>query len=174
MFAIGFATSASPIITSAIPHHRKVEITSPRKIKQPSGTRISTTRESGNARVNGTYLSTYSQLMKLMMMRRIAHHTSGDSKPLMPVHENALSGSATSAAPRFKRSSEMNTHSTLNASCSHGLPKPEGRFCTRFFSPRQFYGNQFRISARRGRARHSVRAARSACRGLPALPNAKA
>src|SRR5438105_446409 len=60
-------------------------------------------------------------------MRRIAHHTSGDAKPLIPVQENALSGSATSVAPRFKRSSDTNTHSTLNASCSHGLPNLDGR-----------------------------------------------
>src|SRR6266567_2452901 len=48
--------------------------------------------------------------MKLAMMRRIAHHTSGEAKPLIPVQENALSGSATSVAPRFKRSSDTNTH----------------------------------------------------------------
>src|SRR5215472_17955418 len=67
--------------------------------------------------------------MKLAMMRRTAHHTSGDTKPLIPVHENALSGAATSVAPRFKRSSDTNTHTTLNPSCSQGLPKPGGRFC---------------------------------------------
>src|SRR5437588_4248832 len=66
--------------------------------------------------------------MKLAMMRRIAHQTSGDLRPLIPVHEKALSGSATCIAPRFKRSSDTNTHSTLNASCSPGLPKPVGRF----------------------------------------------
>src|SRR6266542_2581217 len=56
--AIGFATSANPITTSAIPHQRSVEINSPRKIQQPSGTRISTTRDRGNAMVIGIYLST--------------------------------------------------------------------------------------------------------------------
>src|ERR1700756_531786 len=66
--------------------------------------------------------------MKLAMMRRIAHHTSGDSRPLIPVQDKALAGSATSVAPRFKRSSDTNTHSTLNPSSSHGLPKPVGRF----------------------------------------------
>ena len=45
--AIGFATNAKPKTTSAMPHQRNVEISSPRKIQHPSGTRISTTRESG-------------------------------------------------------------------------------------------------------------------------------
>src|SRR5262249_41004997 len=62
------------------------------------------------------------------MMSRIAHHTSGDTSPLIPVHENALFGAATSLAPRFKRSSETNTKATLKLSCSHGLPMPDGRF----------------------------------------------
>src|SRR5918996_4415633 len=82
--------------------------------------------------------------MKLATMRRIAHHTSGESKPLTPVQDHALSGSATSVAPRFKRSSETNTHSTLKASCSHGLPKPEGRSCIRLFSPPSSRRNRFR------------------------------
>src|SRR5439155_17009597 len=56
--AIGFATNASPITTSAIPHQRSGEINSPRKIQQPSGTRISTTRDRGKAMVSGIYLST--------------------------------------------------------------------------------------------------------------------
>src|SRR5213075_903807 len=47
IFAIGFTTKAKPKTTSAIPHQRNVEISSPRKIQQPNGTRISTTRESG-------------------------------------------------------------------------------------------------------------------------------
>src|SRR5215218_5604092 len=66
------------------------------------------------------------------MIRTIAHHTSGDAKPLIPVQENASSGAATSLAPRFKRSSEANTHTTLKPSCSHGFPKPDGR-CRAFF-----------------------------------------
>ncbi len=56
--AIGFATSANPITTSAIPHQRNGEISSPRKIQQPSGTRISTTRDRGKAMVIGIYLNT--------------------------------------------------------------------------------------------------------------------
>jgi hypothetical protein len=56
--AIGFATSANPITTSAIPHQRNGEISSPRKIQQPSGTRISTTRDKGKAMVIGIYLNT--------------------------------------------------------------------------------------------------------------------
>jgi hypothetical protein len=52
---------------------------------------------------------------------------------LMPVQDHALSGSAMSVAPRFKRSSETNTQITLNASWSHGLPKPEGRSCIGLF-----------------------------------------
>jgi len=56
--AIGFATSANPITTSAIPHQRNGEISSPRKIQQPSGTRISTTRDKGKAIVIGIYLNT--------------------------------------------------------------------------------------------------------------------
>src|SRR4030095_8478313 len=82
--------------------------------------------------------------MKLAMSRRIAHQTSGEIRPLTPVQDHALSGSATSVAPRFKRSSETNTQITLNASCSHGLPKPEVRFCIRFFSPPSSRRNQFR------------------------------
>src|SRR4029450_18555 len=82
--------------------------------------------------------------MKLAMIRRIAHHTSGEAKPLTPVQDHALSGSAMSVAPRFKRSSETNTQITLNVSCSHGLPKPEGRSCIRFFSPPSFHRNRFR------------------------------
>src|ERR1044071_5019008 len=58
IFAIGFATKARPRTTSAIPHQRNVEINSPRKIQQPSGTRISTTREKGKAIAIGIYLNT--------------------------------------------------------------------------------------------------------------------
>src|SRR5204863_5301351 len=82
--------------------------------------------------------------MKLAMIRRIAHHTSGDANPLTPVHENPLSGSATSVAPRFKKSSETNTQAMLNPSCSHGLPKPDGRFCIRFCSAHLSARNKFR------------------------------
>src|SRR5437868_3030738 len=71
--------------------------------------------------------------MKLAMIRTMANHTSGDAKPLIPVQEKALSGCATSIAPRFKRSSETNTQRTLKPRCSHGLPKPEGRFCNSLF-----------------------------------------
>src|SRR5215475_7584609 len=67
--------------------------------------------------------------MKLAMIRRIAHHTSGEAKPLTPVQDHALSVSATSVAPRFKRNSDTSTHATLRASCSQGFAKPEGRFC---------------------------------------------
>src|ERR1700746_2815437 len=67
------------------------------------------------------------------MMRRTAHHTSGEAKPLTPVQDHALSVSATSVAPRFKRNSDTSTHATLRASCSQGFPKPEGRFCICFF-----------------------------------------
>src|SRR3954465_15693940 len=73
--------------------------------------------------------------MKLATIRRIAHHTRGDAKPLIPLHENALSGSAISVAPRFKRSSETNTQATLNPSCSHALQKPDDRFCIFLFMP---------------------------------------
>src|SRR6476620_1902444 len=83
--------------------------------------------------------------MKLAMIRTIAHHTSGDAKPLSPVQENASFGAAISLAPRFKRSSETNTHATLKPSCSHGFPKPDGRFCIRFSSARLFRRNKFQI-----------------------------
>src|SRR5438046_7835198 len=56
--ATGFATSARPMTTRAIPHQRRVEINSPKNIQQPSGTRISTTRERGKAIVSGMYLRT--------------------------------------------------------------------------------------------------------------------
>src|SRR4029450_4162493 len=82
--------------------------------------------------------------MKLAMMRRIAHQTRGEIRPLTPVQDHALSGSAMSVTPLFKRSSETNTQITLNASCSHGLRKPEGRSCIRFFSSPSFRRNQFR------------------------------
>src|SRR4029453_12192978 len=134
--ATGFATRlnpktprANPITTSAIPHQRSVEINSPKKIQQPRGTKMSTTRDKGKATASGIYRSTERQLMKLAMMRRIAHQTRGEIRPLTPVQDHALSGSAMSVAPRFKRSSETNTQITLNVSCSHGLPKPEGRSC---------------------------------------------
>src|SRR5881396_6347 len=81
--------------------------------------------------------------MKLAMIRTIAHHTSGDAKPLIPVQENASSGAATSLAPRFKRSSEANTNTTLKPSCSHGFPKPDGRFCIRFSNARSKHRNRF-------------------------------
>src|SRR4029077_17453996 len=71
--------------------------------------------------------------MKLAMIRRIAHHTRGEARPLIPVQEKALSGSAISVAPRFKRNSDTSTQATLKPSCSHGLPKPEGRFCVFLF-----------------------------------------
>src|SRR5205823_5813515 len=61
------------------------------------------------------------------MIRRIAHHTRGEARPLIPVQEKALSGSATCVAPRFRRNSDTSTQATLKPSCSHGLRKPEGR-----------------------------------------------
>src|SRR5581483_6332588 len=142
---MGRATRATPITTSAIPHQRRGEIHSPSKSQQPTGTRISTTRESGNATLSGMYRSTYSQLIKLATISRIAHHTSGDARPLIPVQERARCGSATSVAPRFSSSSETNTHTTLSASCNHGLPKPRGRFCMRFCSLLLNRRNQFRL-----------------------------
>src|ERR1044072_3305663 len=81
--------------------------------------------------------------MKLAMMRRIAHHTSGEAKPLTPVQDHALCVFATSVAPLFKRNSDTSTHATLRTSCSQGLPKPEGRFCIRFSSARSNRRNQF-------------------------------
>src|SRR5207249_7027955 len=84
------------------------------------------------------------------MIRRIAHHTNGEARPLTPVQDHALFGSATSAAPRFKRNSDASTHTTLRASCSHGLPKPEGRICICFFSSPSSHRNRF-DSARSGR-----------------------
>src|ERR1700676_3480922 len=56
--ATGFATTARPMTTSAMPHQRRAEIVSLRKIEQLSGTRTSTTLESGNAVVSGIYLRT--------------------------------------------------------------------------------------------------------------------
>src|SRR5437870_660563 len=61
------------------------------------------------------------------MIRKIAHHTRGEARPFIPVQEKALAGSATCVAPRFKRNSDTSTQATLKLSCSHGLPKPEGR-----------------------------------------------
>src|SRR6266545_3206309 len=84
--------------------------------------------------------------MKLATMRRIAHHTSGEAKPLTPVQDHALSVFATSVAPRFNRNSDTSTHATLRASCSQGLPKPEGRFCIRFSSVRSNRRNQIRTA----------------------------
>src|SRR4030095_10793451 len=73
--------------------------------------------------------------MKLAMIRRIPHPPSGEAKPLTPVQDHALSVFAISVAPRFKRNSDTSTQATLRTSCSQGLPKPEGRFCIRFFLP---------------------------------------
>ena len=42
--------------------------------------------------------------------------------------------------------SDTSTHATLRASCSQGLPKPEGRFCIRSSSARLNRRNQFSIS----------------------------
>src|SRR5882724_9801137 len=81
--------------------------------------------------------------MKLAMIRIIAHHTSGEAKPLIPVHDHALSRSEVSVAPRFKRSSDTSTLATLNASCSQGLPKPEGRTCICFFTLPASHRNRF-------------------------------
>jgi len=91
---------------------------------------------------------------------------------LIPVQEKALSGSATCVAPRFRRNSDTSTQATLKPSCSHGLRKPEGRPRIRFSSLSRFHRNRF-CTSRFGRARHSVRAARSARRGLLALPTSK-
>src|ERR1044071_6104117 len=85
--------------------------------------------------------------MKLATMRRIAHHTSGEAKPLTPVQDHALSVFATSVAPRFNRNSDTSTHATLRASCSQGVPKPEGRFCIRFSSVQSNRRNQIPIAA---------------------------
>src|SRR6266478_2906520 len=80
------------------------------------------------------------------MIKRIAHHTRGEARPLIPVQEKALSGSATCVAPRFRRNSDTSTQATLKPSCSHGLPNPRGRSRIRFFSVSSFHGNPFRIS----------------------------
>src|SRR4030095_2488313 len=93
--------------------------------------------------------------MKLAMMRRIAHHTSGEAKPLTPVQDHALSVFATSIAPLFKRNSDTTTHATLRASCSQGLPKPEGRFCIRFSSARSNRRKQFSNCGRFSAPRHA-------------------
>src|SRR5437763_2979107 len=79
------------------------------------------------------------------MIRRIAHHTRGEAKPLIPVKEIAVSGSATSVAPRFRRNSDTSTQATLKLSCSHGLPNPRGRSRIRFFSVRAYCRKMFRI-----------------------------
>src|SRR6266536_620254 len=78
--------------------------------------------------------------MKLAMIRMIAHHTSGEAKPLIPVHDHALSRSAVSVAPRFKSSSDTSTHTTLNVSCSQGLPKPECRSVAEKCAPSKLVG----------------------------------
>src|SRR6267143_1756394 len=113
--------------TSAMPHQRRAEIASPKKNQQPSGTRISTTRDSGKAMVSGIYLRTWSQLMKLTITKIMPDQTSGEASPVTPVHDQACAGFAVSDAPRLSSSSETNTHTTLSASCNHGLAKPEGR-----------------------------------------------
>src|SRR2546421_8773850 len=56
--ATGFAVSIKPTTTSAIPHQRRGEMCSPSINQQLSGTKISTTRESGNAIDSGMYLKT--------------------------------------------------------------------------------------------------------------------
>src|SRR2546421_3093574 len=58
IFATGFATTARPIITIAMPHQRRVEICSARKIQQLSGTSTCTTFESGKAIESGIYFKT--------------------------------------------------------------------------------------------------------------------
>src|SRR6266566_8340820 len=93
--------------------------------------------------------------MKLAMIRIIAHHTSGEAKPLIPVHDHALSRSAVSVAPRFKSSSDTSTHTTLKVSCSQGLPKPEGRSCIRVFKLPSHARNRFRSVAENARHQSS-------------------
>src|SRR4029077_6149981 len=65
--------------------------------------------------------------MKLMITKIIPSQTSGDSSPVTPVQDQACARFAVSEAPRLSSSSETNTHTTLSASCNHGLAKPEGR-----------------------------------------------
>src|SRR5213592_917037 len=84
------------------------------------------------------------------MIRRIAHHTRGEARPLIPVQEKALSGSATCVAPRFRRNSDTSTQATLKPSCSHGLPKPEGRPRIHFSSLSRFHRNQIPFSVATG------------------------
>src|SRR2546428_10802048 len=118
---------ARPIMTRPMPHQRRIEIVSPRIIQQPNGTRTSTTLERGKAIVSGTYRRTYSQLRKLMITKKIAHQTSGDASPVIPVQDQALVRFAVSDAPCFSSNSEASTQTTLRASWNQGFANPEGR-----------------------------------------------
>ncbi len=68
-----------------------------------------------------------------MITKRIAHQTSGEAKPVIPVHDHFPARFAVSDAPRFSNNSETTTHATLNASCIQGFAKPEGRPCIDLF-----------------------------------------
>jgi hypothetical protein len=83
--------------------------------------------------------------MKLAMMRTIAHHTNGDAKPLIPVQENASSGAATSLAPRFKRSSEANTHTTLKRVAATGSQSRMADFASAFLARDQSTATDFEL-----------------------------
>src|ERR1700681_729099 len=65
--------------------------------------------------------------MKLMITKIIPNQTSGEASPVTPVQDQVCGGIAVSDAPRLSSSSETNTHTTLSASCNHGLANPEGR-----------------------------------------------
>src|SRR5437870_11659756 len=96
---------ASPIITNAMPHHRRGEILYWRMSQQLIGTRTSTTRDKGKATERGIYFRTYSQIIRSRMIKTIANQISGEARPVIPVHDQLLERSALAFAPALSSNS---------------------------------------------------------------------
>jgi hypothetical protein len=133
IFATGLPTTASPRMTMAIPHQRRTEIRSARKIQQLSGTRTCTTLERGKATESGTYFRTLIQQMKLRITSAIAHHIQIEASESNPVHSQPGTRSVLEA-PTFKSVSEAVTNNMSKTSINHGLRRSRGvRFMTRYY-----------------------------------------
>src|SRR4029077_10054335 len=134
IFATGFATTAKPRMTTAIPHQRRGEMCSARKIQQLSGTSTCTTLESGKAIESGMYFRTLIQQRKLRITSAIAHQIQIEVSDSSPVHSQPATRSVLDA-PTFKSVSEAVTKSASKARSNQGFGKRRGpRSITRIFA----------------------------------------
>src|ERR1700730_15893741 len=139
IFATRLPTIASPRMTIVIPHQRRGEMYSARKIQQLSGTSTWTTLESGSAIESGIYFKTLIQQRKLRITSAIAHQIQIEVSDSRPVHSQPATRSVLDA-PTFKSVSEAVTKSASKASSNQGFGKRRGpRSITRYIWMQKYF-----------------------------------